>query len=157
MGFDDIVAKIQQLLPQAVGQTQPQAMQPWVAVLPEHLTQLCALLRDTPDLYFDYLACLSGVDYGDRMEVVYHLTSLPLEHSLVLKVALPREQPVLPSVAHIWRAADWHEREAYDLLGITFSGHPDLRRILLPEDWPGHPLRKNYTEPDEYHGIEVKY
>ncbi|MHB9044503.1 MAG: NADH-quinone oxidoreductase subunit C [Pirellulales bacterium] len=97
---------------------------------------------------------------GPRVEVVYHLTSLTHQHRLVLKVALPRwkggepgQEPELPSVSCVWRTADWHERELFDLVGVIFTGHPDLRRILCPEDWAGHPLRKDYEMPAEYHGI----
>jgi NADH-quinone oxidoreductase subunit C len=94
------------------------------------------------------------------VEVVYHLYSMQHKHSLVLKVILPRwkgdqpgELPEVPSVASLWSTADWHEREVYDLSGVYFTGHPNLRRILCPEDWVGHPLRKDYEMPLEYHGI----
>jgi NADH-quinone oxidoreductase subunit C len=96
------------------------------------------------------------------MEVIYNLYSIPFEHSLMLKIIFPRNKedeplPVVPSVSAIWRTADWHEREAFDLVGISFSNHPDLRRILLPEDWVGYPLRKDYEAQEYYHGIQVKY
>lgn len=91
------------------------------------------------------------------MEVVYHLYSIPFNKALAVKIIVPRDHPEVPSVAHIWRTANWHEREAFDLLGIHFAGHPDLRRILLPADWEGHPLRKDYQEQSTYRGISVKY
>jgi NADH-quinone oxidoreductase subunit C len=94
------------------------------------------------------------------MEVVYHLWSVPHRTTLVLKVILPRwkndregDLPEVPSVRGVWSTADWHEREVYDLSGVMFTGHPALRRILCPEDWVGHPLRKDYEMPLEYHGI----
>ena len=97
------------------------------------------------------------------MALIYHLCSLRHKHRLVLKVRLPRWQdgtegrlPEVPSVAGVWSTANWHEREVFDLCGVRFTGHPDLRRILCPEDWAGHPLRKDYRVPDEYHGIRVK-
>ena len=122
------------------------------------LHAICLVLRDSA--YFDYLACLSGVDQGPEaatMEVVYHLYALVYGYGVALYVSLPRETPEVPSVSDIWRAADWHEREAYDLLGIGFTSHPDLRRILLPDDWQGHPLRKDYQTPDTYQGIKIDY
>jgi NADH-quinone oxidoreductase subunit C len=91
------------------------------------------------------------------MEVIYTLYSIPNHFTLHLRVVLDRTLPSVSSVSSIWRTADWHEREAFDLLGIQFSGHSDLRRILLPEDWEGHPLRKDYVEQSKYHGIQVKY
>jgi len=146
---------------------------PWVEVAPGGLLEVCEYLRDEPELAFDYLNCVSGVDYlhtdakkaakadwEPHVEVVYHLFSMTHKHSLVLKVMLPRwkddrpgELPEVPSVSGIWRTADWHEREVYDLVGVHFTGHPNLRRILCPEDWVGHPLRKDYEMPLEYHGI----
>jgi NADH-quinone oxidoreductase subunit C len=116
---------------------------------------LAELLYHEPQLRFDWLACLSGVDYvaQDKLAVVYDLWSTQWKHRLAVKVFCPRQQPHVPSVCDLWRAADWHEREAYDLLGIIFDGHPDLRRILCADDWEGHPLRKDYVFPAEYHGI----
>jgi NADH-quinone oxidoreductase subunit C len=142
------------------------AVQPWLEITPAALHPVCRFLHDDPRLYFDYLECLSGVDEGpeaDRIGVVYHLMSIPRGHRLVLKCFTARRTdsqetlPAIPSVASIWRSADWHEREAYDLLGIAFEGHPDLRRILLPEDWEGYPLRKDYVNPEFYHGIQTEY
>ncbi|MCE3008360.1 MAG: NADH-quinone oxidoreductase subunit C [Bacteroidetes bacterium] len=116
-----------------------------------------SFLRNDPDFYLDFLASLCGVDDGEQLWVVYHLYSIPYGYSLVLKVALARDNPVVDSISDIYAAANWHERETYDLFGITFANHPDLRRILLPEDWAGHPMRKDYQEADSYHDIDVAY
>ncbi len=136
-----------------------QVLNPSIKLPPEVLGEVARYLRDDPDLQFDYLLCLSGVDYGPgkNLGVVYHLQSMTLVHQIVLKVDLPRESAALPSVALIWRTADWHEREAYDLFGIRFEGHPDLRRIFLPDDWEGHPLRKDYVVQEFYHDIRVPF
>ena len=150
-----------------------EAVDPWIEVAPNSLVQLATYLRDEPTLRFSLLNCISGVDYFEpdpkkaakakwepHLEVVYHLSSTIHKHSLVLKVILPRwkdgekgQLPELPSLHMVWRTANWHEREVYDLSGIRFVGHPDLRRILCPEDWVGHALRKDYEMPLEYHGI----
>ena len=139
--------------------------QPWLEIHPEKLAEVCLFLRDDPTLYFDLLECLSGVDYrpaAEKYGVVYHLYSIPRNHKIVLKcTAVPgtheNNLPEIPSVSAVWKTAEWHEREAFDLLGIFFSNHPDLRRILMPEDWEGHPLRKDYTGAEEYHGIKIEY
>ncbi len=134
--------------------------QPQLFISPDKIREVCFFLRDTDQLYFDYLSCLTGLDNGPEkktMEVLYHLYSIPYNHSLILKVETDREHPELPTISDIWRTADWHEREAYDMFGIRFAGHPDLRRILLPADWEGFPLRKDYEEQEYYHGIKVKY
>ena len=126
----------------------------------EAIAQLCTELRDHSDTFFDHLACLTGIDQGPeacKMEVLYHLYSLVYERGLSLVVSIDRNRPQLPSVAQVWKSADWHEREAFDLLGIDFKGHPNLKRILLPEDWEGHPLRKDYQEAEEYQGIRIAY
>ena len=126
-------------------------------VVPAAVADVCRFLKDEPGLDLDCLSNLSGVDYPKRgvIEVVYHLYSYTHRHLFCLKVDAPRDNPVVPSVAHLWSHADWQEREVFDLLGVTFEGHPDLRRILMPEDWPGHPLRKDFVEPEEYHGIST--
>ena len=138
--------------------------QPYLTVSADRLVELCQFLRDDERLFFDLLACITAIDNGvesNTMDVLYNLTSIPYEHNLMLKVTVPRNTgerslPSVPSVAHIWRTADWHEREAFDLVGIHFTGHPDLRRILLPTDWVGHPLRRDYQEAEQYHGIKTK-
>jgi NADH-quinone oxidoreductase subunit C len=113
-------------------------------------------LRDDPALRFDWLANLSGVDYAadGKFCVVYDLWSFDLNHRFAVKVyTLRSDDAHVPSVCDLWPAAEWHEREAFDLLGISFDNHPDLRRILMADDWEGFPLRKDYVFPREYHGI----
>jgi NADH-quinone oxidoreductase subunit C len=112
-------------------------------------------LRSDPRLSFDWLASLGGIDYAadGQLCVLYDLWSFDLRHSFAVKVFVPRDQPRVPSVVDLWTAADWHERETFDMFGIVFDGHPDLRRILLADDWVGQPLRKDYVFPTEYHGI----
>jgi NADH-quinone oxidoreductase subunit C len=117
-------------------------------------------LFQNPSAYFDMLSCLTAIDNGveaNTMEVVYNLYSIPFDHHLMLKVILPRENSGIDSVSEIWRTANWHEREAFDMYGIKFNGHPDLRRILLPADWEGHPLRKDYIHQELYRDVKVKY
>lgn len=154
----EIVERLRARFDSAVISQDLEARDPWVRVAPEALREVCGYLRDTPELGFDCLSCLAGVDYPQdgEIEVVYHLYSYRHRHWIVLKARTPRDDPQLPSVECIWKAAEWHEREVYDLLGVRFHGHPDLRRILLPEDWIGHPLRKDYVEPEEYHGISTR-
>ena len=101
--------------------------------------------------------CLSSVDWGDELGVVYHFFSNPHRHKITVKVTLPREQPTVASVAALWPTADWHEREASDMMGIVFENHPDLRRILCPDDWEGYALRKDYVVQDFYQGMYVPY
>lgn len=148
-------------------------LDPWIEVNPAAIVDVANYLRDDPALLFDALNDLCGVDYLEpdpkkaakfphepHVEVVYHLYSYTHKHYITIKVKLPRwkndqkdELPEIPSVSGVWLIADWHEREAYDLVGIHFTGHPNLRRILCPEDWEGHALRKDYEFPLEYHGI----
>jgi NADH-quinone oxidoreductase subunit C len=140
-----------------VGDCDLKAKNPSISVVPAVIADVCRVLHDEPDLRFDCLSNQSGVDYTAKghIEVVYHLYSYTHRHQIVLKVDVPRDTPVVPTVEGIWKAANWLEREIYDLLGVTFDGHPDLRRILMPEDWIGHPLRKDFVEPEEYHGIRT--
>jgi len=111
----------------------------------DSLPAIAAFLKDSPDLDFNYLNYITAVDYYDHFEVVYQLTSLQHNHSLVLKTrCYQHDNPILPSVVSLWRGADFQEREIYDLMGIKFEGHPNLKRIVLWEGFPGHPLRKDY-------------
>jgi NADH-quinone oxidoreductase subunit C len=139
---------------------QAEALQPWAVVATDAIAEVAAFAKSDPELAFDNLLCLSAVDYPKedppRMEVVYHLFSYAHSHKFVLKVHAPREDAHVPTVERTWAVANWHEREAYDLFGIVFDGHSDLRRILLPDDWAGHPLRKDWVDPDFYNGMHVK-
>ena len=128
---------------------------PFAVIQPEALLEICQWLRDEPELAMDCLNNQTGVDRKDCVEVVYHLFSYRYRHTVILKVRLPRENPAVATVEGIWRSANWMEREIFDLLGVAFEGHSDMRRILMPEDWPGFPLRKDFVEPLEYHGIST--
>jgi len=121
--------------------------QHWVVLKRERLVDICRLLKEDASLKFDYLIDVTAVDYSPkapRFEVVYQLHSMTHGHRIRLKVPVEEDDASVPSVVRVWRTADWHERETYDLFGIEFTGHPDLRRILMPDDWEGHPLRKDY-------------
>ncbi len=128
---------------------------PRVHVDAEAAIDVLRFARDEPSLKFDWLASLSGIDYAadDKLCVAYDLWSFSLGHRFAVKAYCSHAHPHMPSVCDLWSAANWQEREAFDLLGIVFDGHPDLRRILCAEDWEGHPLRKDYVFPREYHGI----
>ena len=132
---------------------------PFFEVIRKELWRDIALyMRDNEKLRFNYMACLSGVDYPDeeKLGIVCNLESLgELGHKIAVKVKCERDGGAVPSVAKVWKTAEWHEREAFDMYGIQFTGHPDLRRILCPEDWEGYPLRKDYQVQETYHGIKV--
>ncbi len=121
-----------------------------ILVEPPALVAVCRFLKDSPDLAFDLLSSVTAVDrlalpeHTPRFEVVYHLCSIPLKRRLRLKLQVEDGEPV-PTVTGVWEAANWYEREVFDLFGIVFTGHPDLTRILMPDDWDGHPLRKDYA------------
>ena len=153
-----------------------EAKDPWIEVSPAAFHEVALFLKADERCRYDHLNDLCGVDYLEpdpkkaakfehepHAEVVYHLSSYEWKHSTVIKVKLPRwkddvvgELPEVDSVSDVWAIADWHEREAYDLVGIRFLGHPNPKRILCPEDWVGHPLRKDYEFPLEYHDIRGK-
>jgi NADH-quinone oxidoreductase subunit C len=169
----EIVTVLEQKFAGKIKSKKLEAIDPFVVLDPADLLEVCRFLRDDDRLKFEILNCISGVDYLEpdpkkapkagfdpHTEVVYHLSSFNHRHRFVVKLILPRwkdnkpgELPEVPSVTGLWRTANWHEREVYDLSGVWFSGHPDLTRILLAEDWVGHPLRKDYEYPLEYHGI----
>lgn len=127
------------------------------------IKEMLRFLHDSPELYFDHLVDLCGVDYlgrkEPRFEVVYHLLSIRHRHRIRIRAEVSEDDCTIDSVVDIWKGANWHERECYDLFGVTFKGHPDLRRVLLPEDWEGHPLRKDYPVKSdlgdqEWHGYK---
>jgi NADH-quinone oxidoreductase subunit C len=169
----EIIAVLEKECGPRIKSKNAEAIDPFVVVEPGDLLAVAMTLRNHPSLRFDMLNCISGVDYLEldpkkvakagfepHLEVVYHLSSYTHKHRFVVKVLLPRwkdnkagELPEAPSLTGIWPAADWHERECFDLAGVMFTGHPDLNRILLSDDWVGHPLRKDYEFPLEYHGI----
>src|SRR5690606_11714313 len=124
------------------------------------LVNVCMALYQNSSTYFDMLSCITGIDNGPQvntMEVVYNLYSLPYDIHLMLKVTISREEPAIDSLTEIWKTANWHERELYDMFGIHVNNHPDLRRILLPGDWDGHPLRKDYKQQEYYRNIKLDY
>lgn len=151
------------------------AIEPYILVDPMDIKEVSVFLRDGEALRFDSLMLLSGVDdangqkvksddgsseiKGGTLSVYYHLYSVELNQKVALRTSASRENPEVESVESVWKAANWHEREAYDLLGIRFLHHPDLRRILMPYDWPegSHPLRKDYRNPEFYQGMKVPY
>ncbi|MBA4250660.1 MAG: NADH-quinone oxidoreductase subunit C [Chlorobiaceae bacterium] len=145
-----------------------------IEVRPESINEIVEFLRDDKELHFDNLILLSGVDdangsknkledgteeiTGGTLSVYYHIESMDLRHKLVLKVSAPRENPEVESIYDVYGCANWHEREAFDMLGIIFKNHPDLTRILMPYDWEfGYPLRKDYRNPEFYQGMKVPY
>jgi NADH-quinone oxidoreductase subunit C len=129
---------------------------------PAHLVALCQMLRDDQALRFELCSSVSGVDYGvdvpQRLHSVYHLTSMTYRRRIRLEVAVTAEDPHVPSVTGVYPTADWHERETFDMFGVVFDGHPSLTRILMPDDWDGHPQRKDYPlggVPVEYHDATI--
>jgi len=173
----DLIARLHERFPEAIASVQPDALDPFVVVVPSHLEEVARFLRDDPEFRFDMLNDVSGVDYLEtdtkksakagfepHVEVVYHLSSFRVPgRRFTMKVVLPRwvndmpgELPEVPSLAAVWATADWQEREVFDLIGVRFSGHPNLVRILTADDWIGHPLRKDYEFPLEYHDIRCR-
>ncbi len=134
-----------------------ETLNPTIIVTSSGITEVCSYLKDTETLNFDSLMNLAGYDPDGEsdLSVIYHLYSTELDHYITLKVFTNRDSSEVQSVANIYRTADWHEREAWDLYGIKFIGHPDLKRILLEEDWEGHPLKKDYVAAEFYRGMRI--
>jgi NADH-quinone oxidoreductase subunit C len=132
--------------------------EPYLFVGAEAIVEVCRFLRDDADLKFEVLSDQTAVDWPkeEKIQLVYHLYSYSGRRQIVLKVDLPRDNPKIATVENIWKVANWFEREIFDLFGVLFEGHSDLRRILLPEDWEGYPLRKDYIEQEEYDGISTQ-
>jgi len=143
-----IAAALQREQPNSVSEITTALGETTIVVARAHIVAACEFLKTTPGYEFNFLADLCGFDRGPeeepRLEVNYHLFSTTKHHRLRLKVLLHEEDAHVPTVTTVWRTANWHERETYDLFGIIFDGHPDLRRILLPDDWQGHALRKDF-------------
>lgn len=173
----EIITLLESQFGAAITGKKADAMDPFVSVEPAKLVEVCTFLRDDPRLRFEILNDISGVDYLEpdpkklakagfepHLEVVYHLSSFSFPgRRFTVKLVLPRwkdnvvgQLPEVPSLVKVWATADWQEREVYDLVGVLFTGHPGLTRILLNDDWVGHPLRKDYEFPLEYHGIRCR-
>ncbi|VVB85277.1 NADH-quinone oxidoreductase subunit C/D [uncultured archaeon] len=138
--------ELKRLLPNAVVSTGIQINKPLAVIRKEELLKVA---EDVKEMGFDHLSVITGIDYTDRFEVVYNFFSYGKKQNLVLKVILGHDNPEIDSLTTFWKGADWLERETYDLVGIRFTGHPNLTRILLPEGWIGHPLRKDYDMKTE--------
>ena len=164
MAPEEICRLLKDTFGDAVEETVVAGGHPYARVVTERWPEVAVFLRDEPRLRFNLLRCISSLDLAaeGRLACIYDLMHVPADQAtglvtstreFAVRVVVDRGDPVIPSVAHLWPTANWHEREAFDLMGIRFSGHPDLRRILCPDDWVGHPLRKDYEFPLEYHGI----
>ena len=161
---EDISKALEQRFGADVVSTSMQARRPFVTVSAQRWPEIARFLRDDPRLGLNFLTSISALDLlaDNKLACVYDLIRVSLDrgselirdtHTFAVRVEVSRDNPVIPTVSDVWAAADWHEREAYDLMGVRFEGHPDPRRILCPDDWEGHPLRKDYAFPMEYHGI----
>ena len=155
MTFPEIREKLAAKFGARIGELAPANKDPFLVVQAADIVEICRFLRD--ELAFDCLMNLSTVDWPkkNQIEVVYHLWSYSQQHAFILKVLLDRAQPEIDSVEGVWKAADWLEREQFDLMGVVFKGHPDLRRIMMPDDWVGNPLRKDYKEQASWHNIST--
>lgn len=126
----------------------------------DDLLSVCRALHENEMTYFDMLSCITAIDNGvqvNTFELAYSLYSIPYNTHHTIKVVIPRDKPEVESIDSIWKTANWHEREAFDMYGIVFKNHPDLRRILMPADWEGHPLRKDYKHQEYYRNIKIEY
>jgi NADH-quinone oxidoreductase subunit C len=158
MEAPEIFARLEKQFSGRVRDFKGDAPEPYLTVEGETIVEVCRYLRDDADLKFEVLSDQTAVDWPkeEKIQLVYHLYSYTGRHQIVLKVDLPRDNPKIATVEEIWKIANWFEREIFDLFGVIFDGHSDLRRIMLPEDWVGYPLRKDYIEQEEYDGISTQ-
>ncbi len=144
--------ELQQLVQEVLKEFEPEVGAsldiPEITVKPQHIHDVCRAVKDHPELSFKLLLCLAAVDYVEHLQLVYVLLSLEREHKLIVKANLPNDDPHLPTVTPVWRGADWYEREAHDLFGIAFDGHPDMRPLILYEGFEGYPGRKEHPFHD---------
>jgi NADH-quinone oxidoreductase subunit C len=153
---DSVLERMREAFPSAAERAVRDRGQLSIDLDPGELRDVAAFLREDPACAFQMLSSVSGVDYPDRelrLCVVYQLHSLEHNHRLRLRVSVSVEDPHVPSLTDLWPTADWHEREVYDFFGVVFDGHPNLERILMPDDWVGHPHRKDYP----LGGVDVKF
>ena len=145
MNKEELKIRMEELLPSPTFEEGAE----WTTVVidPAGWEGLAREIRSARDLDLDYLFCVTAVDWRSHFTMVYHLVSTIHRHTLVVKVKLDHDRPVIPTVSDIWRTAEFHEREAFDLFGVVFTGHPDLRRLFMTDDWKGWPLRKDYEDP----------
>jgi len=155
MNPQEIAALLTEKFGERILESNLDEVNPWSCVEPSAILEAAQFLRNDSRLSLDHLELLGGVDYKDRIEVVYVVYSMEHRHRYTIKCRLSREEPSVPSVESVWGVANWHEREAYDMFGIIFEGHSDLRRILCPDDWEGYPLRKDYVFPKTYRDMPV--
>ncbi len=158
MEAQQVFARLEQQFAGKVHDFKGDVPEPYLVVDAAEIVDVCRFLRDYADLKFEVLSDLTALDWPkeEKLQVVYHLFSYSHRHQIVLKVDLSRDKPKIATVEGVWKVANWFEREVYDLFGVTFDGHGDLRRIMLPEDWVGFPLRKDYVEQEEYDGISTQ-
>ena len=154
----EIFSRLEELFSGKVSGFKADVPEPYLLVGTEAIVEVCRFLRDDADLKFEVLSDQTAVDWPkeEKIQLVYHLYSYSGRRQIVLKVDLPRDNPKIATVENIWKVANLFEREIFDLFGVFFEGHSDLRRILLPEDWEGYPLRKDYIEQEEYDGISTQ-
>ena len=174
MNADDIYNLLKEKFGNSILELVPDVpTEPIISVGPLKINEVCEYLRDADNTQFDSLMNLSGVDdnnaekitnedetvttQGGTLSVFYHLFSIALKHKIVIKTSTNRDNPEVESVTPVWGAANWHEREAYDMYGFKFLNHPDMGRILMPYDWEGFPLRKDYENPEFYEGMKIPY
>lgn len=158
MDAKEIYGAIEKQFPGKVRDFKGDVLEPYFLADREAIVEICRFLRDGAGLQFEVLSDLTALDWPkeEKLQIVYHLFSYSQCHQAVIKVDLPRDNPNISTVEEIWKVANWFEREVYDLFGVVFDGHSDLRRIMLPEDWTGYPLRKDYVEQEEYDGISTQ-
>ena len=152
---EEITALLSEQFGDRILESKPDELNPWSAVDPHSILDICRFIRTDKRIEMDHLELLGGVDYKDRIEVVYVVYSMKHHHRYTLKCRLPREDPKVSTVESVWAVANWHEREAFDMFGVLFEGHSDMRRILCPDDWEGYPLRKDYKAPESYRDMPV--
>ena len=158
MDAKEVYASLEKLFPGKVRDFKSEVHEPYLFVEPAAIVEVCRFLCNAPGFRFEVLSDLTALDWPkqETIQMVYHLFSYSQNHQIVLKVDLLRDHPRIATLENVWKVANWFEREVYDLFGVIFEGHSDLRRIMLPEDWVGYPLRKDYVEQEEYDGISTQ-